>query len=145
MIAVEGWRGCSGRGYPRDVATLGDLMTKDLLQVAPEDTLGHAAELMVERGVSSAVVTDFGRLLGILTERDIVRAAAGRIHSSEARVREWMTAEPITVTPEVSPEEAGRVMLENGFRHLPVTEGDRAVGIVSIRDIAEWSVRPPPA
>ena len=79
-------------------------------------------------------------LVGILTERDLLRAVAQRIHSSEARVREWMTADPITATEETSAEEAGRTMLEKGFRHLPVVSGERAVGIVSLRDVAEWSI-----
>jgi CBS domain-containing protein len=96
---------------------------------------------MVERGVGSAVVTDFGRLIGILTERDLMRATAGRTHSSEARVREWMTAEPVTVSEDTTPEEAAQTMLEHGFRHLPVIAEGRAVGIVSIRDVAEWGLR----
>ena len=116
---------------------IGDLMTRDVLTVAPEDTLGEAAAKMTERGVGAVVVSDFGRMIGILSERDIMRAVADRIHSSEARVREWMTADPITATPETSIEEAGRTMLEHGFRHLPVVDGDRAIGIVSIRDIAD--------
>jgi CBS domain-containing protein len=122
------------------VATLGELMTKDVLAVAPEDTLGQAAEAMVERGVGSAVVSDFGRLIGILTERDLLRAVAGRVHSSEARVREWMTAEPVTATPATELKEAAQTMLEQGFRHLPVVDDDRAIGIVSIRDVVEWTV-----
>jgi len=116
-------------------------MTRDVLAVAPEDTLGEAAQKMVERGVGSAVVMDFGRLIGILTERDLLRAVAARTHSSEARVREWMTAEPMTATEDTSPEEAARTMLEHGFRHLPVISGDRAVGIVSIRDVAVWGIQ----
>ncbi len=112
-------------------------MTRDVLTVAPEDTLGEAAAKMTERGVGAVVVADFGRMIGILSERDIMRAVADRIHSSEARVREWMTADPITATPDTTIEEAGRTMLEHGFRHLPVVDGDRAVGIVSIRDIAD--------
>jgi CBS domain-containing protein len=119
------------------MSDIGDLMTRDVLTVAPEDTLGEAAAKMTDRGVGAAVVSDFGRMIGILSERDIMRAVADRIHSSEARVREWMTADPITATPDTSIEEAGRTMLEHGFRHLPVVEGDRAVGIVSIRDIAD--------
>jgi CBS domain-containing protein len=94
---------------------------------------------MVERGVGSVVVSDFGRLIGILTERDLLRAVADRIHSSEARVREWMTSEPITASPETTPREAAKIMLDNGFRHVPIVEDDRAVGIVSIRDVARWS------
>ncbi len=111
-------------------------MTRDVLSVAPEDTLGFAAEQMVDRGVGSAVVLDFGRLIGILTERDLLRAVAGRTHSSEARVREWMTADPVTANESTPLEEAERIMLERGFRHLPVVEGDRPVGVVSLRDIA---------
>ena len=122
------------------MSTLGELMTPDVLSVAPEDTIGEVAERMVARGVGSAVVSDFGRLIGILTERDLLRAVAARTHSSEARVREWMTGEPITITQDTSIEEAGRTMLEQGFRHLPIVEGERAVGIVSIRDLAEHTL-----
>jgi CBS domain-containing protein len=120
---------------------LGDVMARDVLSVAPEDTLGEAAQKMVERGVGSAVVLDFGRLIGILTERDLMRATAGRTHSSEARVREWMTASPITATEDTSVEEAARTMLDQGFRHLPVVADERAIGVVSIRDVAEWGAK----
>jgi CBS domain-containing protein len=120
------------------MSAVGEMMARDVLSVAPEDTIGEAAQQMVDRGVGSAVVLDYGRLIGIFTERDLLRAVADRVHSSEARVREWMTAEPITITPETSAEEAAQLMLDNGFRHLPVVEGERAVGIVSIRDVARW-------
>ena len=120
------------------MATLGELMTRDVLAVAPEDTLGEVATKMVDRGVGSVVVSDFGRLIGILTERDMLRAMADRSHPSQARVREWMTEEPVTATESTTAEEAARTMLENNFRHLPVVEGGRAVGIVSIRDVASW-------
>jgi CBS domain-containing protein len=120
------------------MSAVGEMMARDVLAVAPEDTIGETAQKMVERGVGSAVVLDYGRLIGIFTERDLLRAVADRVHSSEARVREWMTAEPITITPETSAEDAAQTMLDNGFRHLPVVEGDRAVGIVSIRDVARW-------
>ena len=123
------------------MATLAEFMTREVLIVAPEDTIGEAAQKMVDEGVSSVVVSDFGRLIGILTERDLTRAVAGRTHSSEARVREWMTSDPITVTESTPVEEAARTMLEQGFRHLPVVQDDRPVGIVSIRDIARWGVR----
>jgi len=122
------------------MTTLYDLMTSDVLTVAPEDTIGEAAQKMVDREVSSAAVSDYGRLIGILTERDLTRAVAGRTHSSEARVREWMTPDPVTLGPAASPKEAAEIMLERGFRHVPVIEGERAIGIVSIRDVARWSV-----
>jgi CBS domain-containing protein len=120
--------------------TLGELMTREVLTVAPEDTLGESAQKMVDRGVGSAVVSDYGRLIGILTERDVLRAVADRVHSSEARVRDWMTANPVTASADMSAADAARTMLDNGFRHLPVVEDDRAVGIVSIRDVAAWNI-----
>jgi CBS domain-containing protein len=122
------------------MAGIAELMTHDVVTVAPEDTLGEAAAKMTEKGIGAVVVSDFGRMIGILSERDIMRAVADRIHSSEARVREWMTADPITATPETSIEEAGRTMLEHGFRHLPVVEDDRAIGILSIRDVAKYGL-----
>ena len=116
-------------------------MTRDLVTVAPEDTIGEAAQKMVDRGIGSAVVSDFGRLIGILTERDLLQAVAARTHSSEARVREWMTADPVTARPDTQAAEAAEIMLEKGFRHLPVVEGERAVGIVSVRDVLRWSTQ----
>lgn len=110
-------------------------MTGAVVSVAPEDTLGEAAERMAEDGVGSAVVLDSGRLIGILTERDLLRAVAGRVHTSEARVREWMTVDPITATEETSADEAMRTMLEQGFRHLPVVEEGRTIGVVSLREL----------
>jgi CBS domain-containing protein len=110
-------------------------MTGAVVSVAPEDTLGEAAERMAEDGVGSAVVLDSGRLIGILTERDLLRAVAGRVHTSEARVREWMTVDPITATEETSADEAMRTMLEQGFRHLPVIEEGRTIGVVSLREL----------
>jgi CBS domain-containing protein len=121
------------------MSTLSDLMTSDVLTVAPEDTIGEAAQKMVDREVSSAAVSDYGRLIGILTERDLTRAVAGRTHSSEARVREWMTPDPVTLAPTASPKEAAEIMFDRGFRHIPVVDGERAIGIVSIRDVARWS------
>jgi CBS domain-containing protein len=118
---------------------VGEIMTSDVLTVEPADTIGETAQKMVERGVSSAVVSVYGTLIGIVTERDLTRAVAGRVHTSEARVREWMTADPITLGPGASADEAAKIMLDNGFRHVPIVDEGRAVGIVSIRDVARWS------
>jgi CBS domain-containing protein len=112
-----------------------ELMSRDVIGVAPEDTLGEAAERMAGSDVGSAVVLEHGRLIGILTERDLLRAVAGRVHSSEARVREWMTADPVTAREETTHTEALQTMMEHGFRHLPVVDGERTLGIVSIRDV----------
>jgi CBS domain-containing protein len=123
------------------MATLVDVMTKDVLSVAPEDTIGEAAQKMTDHGVGAVVVSDFGRMIGIFTERDLMRAVAGRVHPSEGRVREWMTPDPVTMTEDASVEEAGQTMVDRGFRHIPVVAGERAVGIVSIRDVAEWRLK----
>ena len=115
------------------MSTVGEIMTSDVLTVDPSDTIGETAQKMVERGVSSAVVSDYGTLIGIVTERDLTRAVAGRVHTSEARVREWMTQDPITVPPETTLDDASQLMLDKNFRHLPVVEGGRIVGVVSLR------------
>jgi CBS domain-containing protein len=115
--------------------TIGDFMSRNVLSVAPEDTIGEAAQLMADANVGSSVVLEHGRLIGILTERDLLRAMAQRVHPSEARVREWMTAEPVAVSESTTADEAARLMVENGFRHLPVVDGDRTLGVVSLRDV----------
>jgi sulfide:quinone oxidoreductase len=112
-----------------------DVMNADPVVVAPEDTLGEIAEKLGERDAGSALVCDYGRLVGILTSRDLLRAYAERVHPSEGRAREWMTAEPMTAPPGTSLEEARLVMSEYGFHHLPVVDGDgRPLGVVGLRD-----------
>ena len=110
-------------------------MSADPLVVAPEDTLGEVAEKMRARDVGSVLVAHYGRLIGILTSRDMLRVLAGRVHSSEARVREWMTVEPITVSANTTLEAAALLMTEHHIHHLPVVEGERPVGMVGMRDV----------
>ena len=125
---------------------IADVMRPDFIEVAPEDTLGEVAERMTAKNVGAVVVKDFGTLIGILTERDLLKAMAARVHSSEARVRQWMTVDPVTATADTDVEEASRVMLEHGFRHLPVLDDDGQVtGVVSLRRVvgaASGSRRP---
>ena len=121
---------------------LSDVMRSDPIEVAPEDTLGEVAEKMRAQNVGAVLVRDYGRLIGILTERDMLRAMAARVHTSEARVRQWMTEDPITAAPDMSAAEAAEVMLSHGFRHLPVVDGSTVLGIVSLRR-AVGGRRPP--
>jgi sulfide:quinone oxidoreductase len=116
--------------------TVESVMTTDLLLVAPEDTLGEVAERMRSRDVASALVVDYGRLVGILTSRDLLRAFAGRVHSSEARVREWMTADPITAAPDTPLSAAFWLMQDHAIHHLPVVHGDRPVALAGMRHVA---------
>jgi CBS domain-containing protein len=116
--------------------TVAEVMSSEPLVVAPEDTLGEVAEKMGARDLGSALVADYGRLIGILTSRDLLRAFAGRVHPSEARVREWMTVEPVTVSAPTQIEAAVTLMTECGFHHLPVVEGERPVGMLGLRQAA---------
>ncbi len=123
-------------GYtPPLMGTLGEIVKPTFITVAPEDTLGEVAERMSAQNVGAVVVKDFGRLIGVLTERDMLRAMAARVHTSDARVRQWMTANPITASPDTTFDEAQEIMLDKGFRHLPVVDGDTILGIVSLRRI----------
>jgi CBS domain-containing protein len=117
------------------VGTLSDILKPNFITVAPEDTLGEVAERMTRQNTGAVIVKDFGRLIGILTERDMLRAMAARVHTSDARVRQWMTADPVTAEPGMDLEEAAQVMLDNGFRHLPVVEGSNVLGVVSLRRV----------
>jgi CBS domain-containing protein len=116
--------------------TVGEIMSSEVLVVAPEDTLGEVAGRMRERDVGSALVSDFGRLIGILTSRDLLAAFAGRVHSSEARVRQWMTSEPISVVATTPLTAALELMTDHAIHHLPVVEGERPVGMVGARQVA---------
>jgi CBS domain-containing protein len=112
-----------------------DLMSRRFISTAPEDTLGEMAERLTRADAGSALVLEFGRLTGILTSRDIVRAVADRVHPSEARVREWMSESPVTAEPDLSAEVAARLMVTGGFHHLPVTENGRPLGVVGLRAV----------
>jgi CBS domain-containing protein len=109
-------------------------MSRDLLTVDAGLALAEVAERMVARTVGAVLVMDGERLAGILTERDVLRAVARGIRD-DAVVRDWMTTDPETIEPDDSTEHAATLMMHGGFRHLPVMEGDRVVGMLSIRDL----------
>jgi CBS domain-containing protein len=121
---------------PSEEPTAAELMTRAFLAVAPEDTLGEVAEKMAAAETGSALVTEYGCLSGILTSRDILRAIAARVHPSEGRVRDWMTAEPVTAAPDLPAEDVAHAMLTGGFHHLPVVEDERPLGVVGLRAAA---------
>ena len=122
------------------MATVADLMVRDVLTVEPSDTIGEAAEKMNAANVGAVVVMeDMVRIVGIVTERDLLRAVAARARAAEARVRQWMTADPVTIGPALTIEEAAKIMFDNNFRHLPVVKDGRALGIVSLRLLSRWA------
>jgi CBS domain-containing protein len=122
------------------VDTVADLMVRDVLTVAPSDTIGEAAEKMNAANVGAVVVVeDFVRIVGIVTERDLLRAVASRARAAEARVRQWMTPDPVTIEPDLTVDQAANIMFEHNFRHLPVVKDGRPLGIVSLRLLARWA------
>jgi sulfide:quinone oxidoreductase len=123
-----------------DGPTVADAMSTDPLVVAPEDTLGEVAERMRTRDLGSALVADYGRLIGMITSRDLLRAFASRVHPSEARVREWMTAEPVVTSAATPIEAAVTLMTQYGLHHLPVVEDERPAGLLGLRQ-AERNAR----
>jgi CBS domain-containing protein len=109
-------------------------MSSDLLSVEAGVSIPEVAQRMVERNVGAVLVLDDGKLAGILTERDILRAVARGLGDSP-RVADCMTAHPETIAPDDTTEHAAVLMLHGGFRHLPVVDGDDLVGVLSIRDL----------
>ncbi len=109
-------------------------MSRNLLSVDPGETITEVAQRMVERNLGAVLVLDGGRLVGIMTERDVLRAVARGLHG-DALVAEYMTTDPETIAPDDTTQYAAVLMIHGGFRHLPVVEGDDVVGILSIRDL----------
>lgn len=105
-------------------------------------TLHRAAARMVEERVGSLGVLDGSLLAGIITERDVLRAAAGGVDMDTATVFDWMTPRPDTSEPDMDVTDAAQWMLATGYRHLPVVEGNRLLGIASIKDVL-WAITDP--
>jgi CBS domain-containing protein len=119
--------------------SVADHMARDLLTIAPEATLGEAASKMVERGVGAVVVLEDEQVAAILTERDVLKAVAAGAGGA-APVADWMTRHPDTIEPGDTMDHAASLMIHGGYRHLPVVEEGRVVGIVSIRDVMRVSL-----
>ena len=123
------------------MAQLRDIMTTKVVTTSADRPVAEVTAMMVKARVGSAVVLQGSWLAGILTERDVLRAAASGSDLTKSPVSEWMTRNPITATPDTTLEEAAEVMLSNGFRHLPVVEGRGLQGMVSIRDVLASRIR----
>lgn len=113
-----------------------EVMSTELHTVEPADTVGEAVAVMAQHRVGSVLVMEGTKLLGIFTERDTVRALSLSHDAPRHQIVSWMTPEPKTVAPDADADEALKFMLDHGFRHLPVVEDGKVVGIVSMRDLA---------
>ena len=118
------------------MTTVADVMSRDILTVQPDATLGQVARALRARNVGSALVTDeAGRPVGIISERELVDSVAGSRNPDIGVAESWMRADPVTVESSSALADASELMRETNVRHLPVTDGGVVVGVVSIRDL----------
>jgi CBS domain-containing protein len=130
---------------PRRALTVGDLMKTHVVAASPDDPVADTAAAMVRQKVGSALIMQGRFLAGILTERDVLRAAASGNDLTSSPVSAWMTKDPEQASPDTTVEDAAQLMLLHGFRHLPVVEGREVCGVVSLRDLAAARIRRPAA
>jgi len=117
--------------------TIRDVMSTELVTVAPDATVAEAASVMSAKHVGSSIVLDEeGSLTGIFTERDILRALGSDFDAAAHTVAEWMSRDPATIDVGATVPEALDRMLGEGFRHLPVLDAGVLVGVVSLRDLS---------
>ena len=114
---------------------IADAMTVRVVSVRPDEHVQVAISRMLEENVGAVVVCEAERLVGIFTERDVLRLAGEGSAFGELRVGDVMTKRVLTVTPDVDVADAARLMRDRKIRHLPVVEGENVLGIVGIRDV----------
>ena len=113
-----------------------EIMTNAAVIDSPEDTLADAARKMWKQQTGSLLVIEGEELVGIITERDVLKAVAQGTSLDQTPISQVMTKDVVSVGPGTSLREAARVMAERWIRHLPVLDGSRLVGILSQRDLA---------
>jgi CBS domain-containing protein len=117
------------------MTTIREVMSTDMVQVTPSTTVAEAATIMSTKKVGSALVMEGKTLVGIFTERDVLRAVASEFDAEHHQVGSFMTAEPTTIGPDADTHEGLSSMFAFGFRHMPVVEGGQVIGVVSMRDL----------
>jgi CBS domain-containing protein len=116
-----------------------ELVAGEVDACSPEVPVAEAARTMAEHGVGSLAVIDKGDLVGILTERDVLRLVGEGGDASTTPVRSVMTPDPDSLGPEIETTEAAEWMMAAGYRHMPVLEDGNLIGMVSIKDLL-WAV-----
>jgi CBS domain-containing protein len=112
-----------------------------ILPIAPEQTVHEALSLMAEYDVGALMVMSGPKLVGIFTERDYARKGILLGHQSrKTQVREIMTSPVVSVTPQHTVDDCMTLMTDGHFRHLPVLDGEKVVGIISIGDMVKWVI-----
>lgn len=113
-----------------------DIMTAAAVVDSADDSLAKAAAKMREQQTGSLLIMDGDRLLGIFTERDLLKSVALGRDPTETRLKDTMTTNVVTVSPETTLKEAATLMGNKWIRHLPVLKGEKVVGVISQRDLA---------
>lgn len=109
--------------------------------ISPETTVFDAIQLMAGKDVGALLVMSNDKIVGLISERDYTRKIALKGKSSrQTPVREIVSTPVISVTPQHTVEDCMRLMTTNRVRHLPVLEGERVIGIVSIGDLVNWTI-----
>jgi CBS domain-containing protein len=126
------------------IGTIGEILSRkgsNIWSVRPDDTVFEAIQTMGDKNIGALLVMNGEKLLGMISERDYTRKVALKGKSSrETEVREILSAPVITATPEDTVEECMRLMTHHRVRHLPVVDGERVVGIVSMGDLVNWTI-----
>ncbi|MBI5685069.1 MAG: CBS domain-containing protein [Verrucomicrobia bacterium] len=126
---------------PIPISTVLAQKSAQVASIRPDATVFDAISVMAERNVGALPVIEDARLIGIISERDYTRRVVLKGKSSrQTSVREIMTQQPIVATTAHSIEECMRLMTEKHVRHLPIVEGEKMVGIVSIGDLVKWII-----
>lgn len=114
-----------------------DIMTTSVASLTPEDTVEKAASLMKEHDIGSVPVCQGSNIVGIITDRDItLRSVASGINASSQSVRDVMSSNPVVGSPEMSLDEASKIMSQQQIRRLPIVENQNLVGVVALGDLA---------
>ncbi|MEX0990852.1 MAG: CBS domain-containing protein [Actinomycetota bacterium] len=112
-----------------------EIMTAATVTDRGDDTIAQAAHRMWEQQTGSLLIVDGAKLVGIVTERDVMKAVATGVDLASTKVSQLMRTDPITVHPGATLREAAKIMADEWIRHIPVVEGDALVGIISQRDL----------
>lgn len=121
---------------PEEEYTVGEFMTRDLVEVTPGTTAMKCAQVMQAERVSSIVVLENNRLVGILTEKDLARkVVAGGLDAAKVMVKDIMTKDPLSVEPETSLYDAMLKLNSRKIKHLPVVKDNVPLGIITAMDI----------
>lgn len=114
-----------------------DIMSKEIVSLCSEDSVEKAAQLMKKEDVGSIPIVNQDKVIGIVTDRDIaLRTVGSGCDVKQTKVKDIMTANPVTGSPDMDVHAAAKLMSENQIRRLPIQENNRLVGVVALGDIS---------